>query len=100
MKITKNQLRRIIREEKARLLKEAPAGQYDQRMADMFKEAIIETVYDIAIEQGLHEPDGDGGSTLTQEAIMAAAAALSDAARDFYKGKAMEHDMPRVKIGR
>ena len=32
--------------------------------------------------------------------IMAAAAALSDAARDFYKGKAMEYDMPRVKIGR
>ena len=81
-------------------MKEAPAGQYDQRTADMFREAIIETVYDVAVEQGLYEPDGDGGSTLTQEAIMAAAAALSDAARDFYKGKAMEYDMPRVKIGR
>ena len=100
MKITKNQLRRIIREEKARLMKEAPAGQYDQSMADMFKEAIIETVYEVAVEKGLHAPGEDGEQTITQEAIMAAAAALSDAARDFYKGKAMKYDMPRVKIGR
>ena len=100
MKITKNQLRRIIREEKARLLREAPAGQYDQRLANMFKEAIIETVYDVAVEQGLHGPGVDGEETLTQEAIMAAAAALSDAAREFYKGDAMKYDMPSVKIGR
>ena len=100
MKITKRQLRRIIREEKARLLKEAPAGQHDQRLASMFQEAIIETVYDVAVEQGLYEPDGEGGQNLTQEAIMAAAAALSDAAREFYSDKAMKHDMPAVKIGR
>jgi len=80
MKITKNQLRRIIREEKARLLKEAPAGQYDQRLYEMFKEAIKEVVYDVAVEQGLTEPDG---MNITVEAVQAAMAALSDSAREF-----------------
>ena len=97
MKITKRQLRRIIREEKARLMKEAPAGQYDQRTADMFREAIIETVYDVAVEQGLTEPDG---MNVTAEAVQAASAALSDAAREFYKEQGMQYDMPAVKVGR
>ncbi|MBJ84920.1 MAG: hypothetical protein CMB52_05340 [Euryarchaeota archaeon] len=97
MKITKRQLRRIIREEKARLMKEAPAGQYDQRMYEMFKEAILETVYDVAVEQGLTEPDG---MNITAEAVQAAGAALSDAAREFYKEQGMKYDMPAVKIGR
>ncbi|MBG17632.1 MAG: hypothetical protein CMB77_04690 [Euryarchaeota archaeon] len=97
MKITKRQLRRIIREEKARLMKEAPAGQYDQRMYEMFKEAILETVYDVAVEQGLTEPDG---MNITAEAVQAASAALADAAREFYKEQGMKYDMPSVKIGR
>ena len=97
MKITKRQLRRIIREERARLLKEAPAGQYDSRMYEMFKEAILETVYDVAVEQGLTEPDG---MHITAEAVQAASAALSDAAREFYKQQGMQHDMPSVKIGK
>ena len=97
MKITKRELKRIIREEKARLLKEAPAGQYDQRLYEMFKEAIIETVYDVAVEQGLTEPDG---MNVTAEAVQAASAALSDAAREFYKEQGMQYDMPAVKVGR
>ena len=97
MKITKRQLRRIIREEKARLLSEAPAGQYDQRLYEMFKEGIMEVVYDIAVEQDMVEPDG---MNITVEAVQAASAALSDAAREFYKEQGMKHDMPSVKIGR
>ena len=97
MKITKRQLRRIIREEKARLLSEAPAGQYDQRLYEMFKEGIMEVVYDIAVEQDMVEPDG---MSITVEAVQAASAALSDAAREFYKEQGMKHDMPSVKIGR
>ena len=78
-------------------MKEAPAGQYDQRMYEMFKEAILETVYDVAVEQGLTEPDG---MNITAEAVQAAGAALSDAAREFYKEQGMKYDMPAVKIGR
>ena len=97
MKITKRQLRRIIREEKARILSEAPAGQYDRRLYELFKEAISEVVYDVAIEQGLYEPDG---MNITADAVQAASAALADAAREFYKEQGMKHDMPSVKIGR
>ena len=96
MKITKRQLRRIIREEKARLMKEAPAGQYDRGLYEMFKEAIMEVVYDIAAEQELTGPDG---MQIRAEAVQAASAALSDAAREFYKEQGMQHDMPAVKIG-
>jgi hypothetical protein len=97
MKITKRQLRRIIREEKARILKEAPAGQYDKRLYEIFKEAIKEVVYDVAIEQGMTTSDG---MQIDAEAIQAASAALADAAREFYKEQGMQYDMPRVKIGR
>lgn len=97
MKITKRQLRRIIREEKARILSEAPAGQYDRKLYELFKEAISEVVYDVAIEQGLYEPDG---MNITADAVQAASAALTDAAREFYKEQGMKHDMPSVKIGR
>ena len=97
MRITKNQLRRIIREERARLMNEAPAGQYDRRLYEMFKEGIMEVIYDIAVEQELTEPDG---MSITAEAVQAASAALSDAAREFYKEQGMKHDMPAVKIGR
>ena len=97
MKITKRQLRRIIREEKARLMKEAPAGQYDRRIYNMFKEAIKEVVYDVAVEQGLTTPDG---MHIDGEAVQAASAALADAAREFYKEQGMQYDMPKVKIGK
>ena len=97
MKITKRQLRRIIREEKARLMNEAPAGQYDRRLYEMFKEAISEVVYDVAVEQGRTTPDG---MNIDAEAVQAAAAALTDAAREFYKEQGMKYDMPAVKIGR
>ena len=97
MKITKRQLRRIIAEEKQKLLSEAPAGQYDRGLYEMFKEAIMEVVYDIAAEQELTDPDG---MNITADAIQAAGAALSDAAREFYKEQGMKHDMPSVKIGR
>ena len=96
MKIKKSQLRRIIREEKARLMKEAPAGQYDRRLYEIFKEAISEVVYDVAVEQGMTTPDG---MNIDAEAIQAASAALADAAREFYKEQGMQYDMPKVKIG-
>ncbi len=96
MKITKNQLRRIIREEKARLMKEAPACKYDRRLYEIFKEAISEVVYDVAVEQGMTTPDG---MNIDAEAVQAAGAALTDAAREFYKEQGMKYDMPRVKIG-
>lgn len=86
MKITKRQLRKIIKEERARLLREAPAGQYDSRIYEIFKEAILETVYDVAVEQDLAEP---GGMNITAEAVQAAGAALSAAAREFYKEQGM-----------
>lgn len=82
MKITKNQLRRIIKEEKAKLLKEAPAGQYDRMLYEKFKEAIKEIVYEVAIDEGFVEP---GGMNITAEAVQAASAALADAAREFSK---------------
>ena len=97
MKITKRQLRRIIAEEKQKLLSEAPAGQYDRRIYEMFKEAILDTVYDVAVEQGMTDPDG---MNIDGEAVQAASAALADAAREFYKEQGMQHDMPAVKIGR
>jgi len=97
MKITKRQLRRIIREERARLMKEAPAGQYNQKLYAELKAAIKEVVYEVAIDEGFVEPDG---MNITVEAIQAAGAALSDAAREFYKEQGMKHDMPSVKIGR
>jgi len=87
MKITKRQLRRIIKEERAKLLKEAPAGQYDQRLYEMFKEAIKEVVYDVAAEQGLTEPDG---MNVTVEAVQAAMAALSDSAREFSREQGLK----------
>ena len=77
-------------------MKEAPAGQYDRGLYEMFKEAIMEVVYDIAAEQELTEPDG---MQIRAEAVQAASAALSDAAREFYKEQGMQHDMPAVKIG-
>ena len=97
MKITKNQLRRIIREEKQKLLKEAPAGQYDRRLYEDFKEAISEVIYDVAVEQGRTTPDG---MNIDAEAVQAAGAALTDAAREFYKEQGMQYDMPSVKIGK
>ena len=97
MKITKRQLRRIIREEKARIMSEAPAGQYDRRLYEELKAAINEVIYAVAIDEGFVEPDG---MNITAEAVHAANAALADAAKEFYKEQGMKHDMPSVKIGR
>ena len=77
-------------------MKEAPAGQYDRRLYEIFKEAISEVVYDVAVEQGMTTPDG---MNIDAEAVQAAGAALTDAAREFYKEQGMKYDMPRVKIG-
>ena len=78
-------------------MNEAPAGQYDRRLYEMFKEAISEVVYDVAVEQGMTTPDG---MNIDAEAVQAAGAALTDAAREFYKEQGMKYDMPNVKIGR
>ena len=78
-------------------MKEAPAGQYDRRLYEIFKEAISEVVYDVAVEQGMTTPDG---MNIDAEAVQAAGAALTDAAREFYKEQGMQYDMPRVKIGK
>ena len=103
MKITKRQLRRIIAEEKQKLLSEAPAGQYDRRIYDMFKEAIKEVVYDVAIEQGLTD---EGGMHIDAEAIQAASAALADAAlspakrRKIMAGRDIREIVPTVAVTR
>ena len=78
-------------------MSEAPAGQYDRRLYEVLKAAIKEVVYEVAIDEGFVEPDG---MNITADAIQAAGAALSDAAREFYKEQGMKHDMPSVKIGR
>lgn len=95
MKITKRQLRRIIREERARLMKEAPAGQYDRELYGKLKAAIKEVIYEVSIEEKEVEPDG---MNITAKAIQAAGAALSDAAREFYREQGVKYDMPSVKI--
>ena len=77
-------------------MNEAPAGQYDRRLYEMFKEAISEVVYDVAVEQGMTTSDG---MNIDAEAVQAAGAALADVAREFYKEQGMKYDMPRVKIG-
>ena len=97
MKITKRQLRRIIREEKQKLLQEAPAGQYDRALYEKIKSAVSELVYQITIDEGHVEPDG---MNITEKGVQAAGAALSDAAREFYSEQGVKYDMPSVKIGR
>ena len=84
MKITKNQLRRIIREEKQKLLKEAPAGQYDRGLYEELKVAINEAVYDVIIEMGFLDK---AVMDITPEAVQAATAALTDVARELDKNQ-------------
>ena len=96
MRITKRQLRRIIKEEKQKLLREAPAGQYDRVLYEKIKSAVSELVYQIVIDEGEVE---EGGMHITEKGVQAASAALSDAAREFYKEQGMKYDMPTVKIG-
>lgn len=79
LRITKRQLRRIIQEEKAKLLREAPAGQYDAGLYEELKAAINEAVYDVIIEMGFVD---DTGMDITPEAVQAATAALTDVARE------------------
>ena len=94
MKITKKQLRRIIREEKSRLLKEAPAGQHDQEIADMITEGVMEVVYDIVAEHDL----GRGSIELDEPIVESIAAGIAEAARQWYKEQGMQHG--RVTIGK
>jgi len=53
MKITKHQLRRIIKEEKAKLLKEQAMAA--PQVAAMIEEAILETVYDMVADNDLSD---------------------------------------------
>ena len=53
MKITKRQLRRIIKEEKAKILKEQDAN--PSQVATMIEEAILESVYDIVADNDLSD---------------------------------------------
>jgi len=79
LKITKRQLRRIIKEERAKLLKEAPAGQYDQAIANMITEGVMEVVYDIVAENDL----GRGSIELDEVTVESIAAGLKEAARQW-----------------
>jgi len=53
LKITKSKLRRIIKEEKAKLLKEQAMAA--PQVAAMIEEAILETVYDIVADNELSD---------------------------------------------
>ena len=56
MKITKRQLRRIIKEEKAKILKEQDVNPVPPNQVEtMIQEAILETVYDIVAENDLSD---------------------------------------------
>ncbi len=77
MKITKRQLRRIIKEEKAKLLREAPAGQIDQELYDGFYSAVTKLVYDEALYTGLDLTLPEVANTVS--------AALTQLGRDIVK---------------
>tara|TARA_B100001094_G_scaffold332764_1_gene406368 strand:- start:440 stop:688 length:249 start_codon:yes stop_codon:yes gene_type:complete len=53
MKITKRQLRRIIKEEKAKIIKEQDMN--PSQLATMIEEAILENVYDIVADHDLSD---------------------------------------------
>ena len=81
MKITKTQLRRIIREEKVKILKEQdvnplPPGQ----VTTMIEDAILEAVYDIVAEN-----DFSDGMQVPAETVHAIADGLRKAANTFTK---------------
>ena len=80
LRITKRRLRDIIREEKAKLLKEAVAGQYNTQLYEELKVAINEAVYDVIIEMDFVD---SSGMDITPEAVQAVTAALTDVAREF-----------------
>ena len=67
MKITKKQLRRIIKEEKAKILKEQDMN--PPQVMEMIEEAILESVYDIIadndLSDGMQVPD-DIGQAIVQ----------------------------------
>ena len=78
MKITKRQLRRIIKEEKAKILKEQDLP--PSQVVTMIEEAILETVYDIVAENDLSD-----GMQVPAETVQAIADGLRKAANTFTK---------------
>ena len=78
MKITKRQLRRIIKEEKAKLLKEQDMP--TSMIASVVEEAVLEIVYDIVADNELSD-----GMQVRADAVQAIAQGLRDAADAFTK---------------
>lgn len=78
MKITKRQLRRIIKEEKAKLLKEQ--SMTAPQVVTMIEEAVLESVYDIVAENDLSD-----GMQVPDEIVHAIADGLRRAANTFTK---------------
>ncbi len=78
MKITKRQLRRIIKEEKAKLLKEQDMP--TSMIVTMVEEADLESVYDIVAENNLSD-----GMEVPAEIVHAIADGLRKAANTFTK---------------
>ena len=76
MKITKHQLRRIIKEEKAKLLKEQAMAA--PQVAAMIEEAILETVYDMVADNDLSD-----GMQVPADTGQAIAQGLRNAADSF-----------------
>lgn len=80
MKITKRQLRRIIKEEKAKLIKEQVNPLPPSQVTTMIEEAILEAVYDIVAEN-----DFSDGMQVPTETVHAIADGLRKAANTFTK---------------
>ena len=79
MKITKRQLRRIIQEEKAKLIEEQNVNPLrPHRIEALIKEAVMETVYDIVAENDLSD-----GMQIPVDTVQAIAQALRVAADEF-----------------
>ena len=81
MKITKRQLQQIIKEEKAKILKEQDVNPLPpSQVTTMIEEAILETVYDIVAENDLSD-----GMQVPDETVHAIADGLRRAANTFTK---------------
>ena len=88
MKITKQQLRKIIREEKANILKEQSMPAQD--VASMIEEAILENVYDIIAEYDLSD-----GMQVPNDIGQAIVQGLRNAADSFTQ----EQGLKRLPLG-
>ena len=88
MKITKRQLRRIIKEEKSKLLKEQDMP--TSMIASMIEEAILETVYDIVADNDLSD-----GMQVPEDVGQAIVQGLRNAADSFTQ----EQSLKRLPLG-